>query len=143
MAYCTLTDLEKLVPEDELVQLTDDAGAGTVDAGVVAAAIEDADEEVDAFLAVRYSLPLATVPALVRRISGSLAICQLYSRRSHLKLPESWKDKCDRARRLLETIAKGTLALGAPDPPADADGGVEATHTTDDRVFTKDTLGNY
>lgn len=135
MAYCTLSDIEKRLPEADLLELTDDDGAGVVDEDKVDAAIADADEEIDAFLSVRYGLPFTTTPALVARFSATLAICNLYGRRTHLVLPEQLSDRCKETRRMLEQIAKGAIRLDVPDPATDSDAGVGVTTARDDRVF--------
>ena len=136
MPYCTQTDIEKQIPEDTLIELTDDAGAGSVVTDVIDRAIADAGEEIDAFVSMQYSLPFATTPGLIRRMSVDFTICNLYARRPHLDIPESRKDRCDADRKLLEQIAKGKLKLDVPDPSKDADVGVEATTQKSDRIFS-------
>jgi len=136
MAYCTQSDIEKQIPEDTLIELTDDDAVGAVDSDIVDRAIADADEEIDAYAAMRYSLPFDTTPALLRRMSVDLAICSLYLRRPHLEIPESRRERCSADRKLLEQIAKGYLKLDVPDPTADADAGIETTSAKSDRVFS-------
>lgn len=43
MAYCTQADILKQISEEELIDLTDDTHAGSVNADVVTEAIEKAD----------------------------------------------------------------------------------------------------
>jgi phage gp36-like protein len=136
MAYCTRSDIEKQIPEEILIQLTDDEGTGLVDTDNVDRAIEDADDEIDSFLALAYSLPLASVPGLVRRMSVDLAVCNLYGRRPHLTIPDTRKERCDADRKLLEKIGAGKLSLGGDAPAPSSDSGVETTKTRSDRVFT-------
>ncbi|MDF1592593.1 MAG: DUF1320 domain-containing protein [Desulfobacterales bacterium] len=136
MSYCTQSDIEKQIPEEILIELTDDDGAGVVDTDAVDRAIADADEEIDAFVSMQYGLPFESTPGLIRRMSVNLAICNLYARRPHLDIPESRKDRCSADRKLLEQVAKGTLKLDEPDPTKDADGGVETTRSKSDRIFS-------
>ena len=136
MAYCTQSDIEKQIPEDTLIELTDDDAVGAGDTDNLDRAIADADEEIDAFVSMQYSMPFTSTPALIRKMSVDLAICNLYARRPHLDLPESRKDRCNADRRLLEQIAKGKLKLDVPDPSKDADGGVEVTTSKSDRAFS-------
>ena len=136
MSYCTQTDIEKQISESELIELTDDAAAGSVDTDIVDRAIADADEEIDAFVSMRYSLPFSSTPALVRLMSVDLSICNLYARRDHIELPATRKERCQRHRDRLEKIASGELKLDATDPSADADFGIETTSDKDDRVFS-------
>ena len=57
MAYCTLEDLRNLIPEGELAQLTGETGE-MADEAVVAAAIAQADAQIDAYIGGRYAVPL-------------------------------------------------------------------------------------
>ncbi len=136
MAYCTAEDIAKRLSENILIELTDDDDAGVVDADVVAAAIADADEEIDAFLSMRYTLPFSTTPAIVLRMSADLAVCRLYARRDHIELPKQWADRCQAGRRMLEKMAEGKLRLDVPDPAASSDDGVAVTASKSDRIFT-------
>lgn len=136
MPYCTLADIEKRLPEAVLVDLTDDTGAGVVDTDAVDAAIGDADEEIDAFLAMRYALPFTAVPAIVLRMSADLSVCRLYARRDHLELPKQWADRCAAVRRMLEKFAEGKLKLDVPDSSTNADDGVAVTTSAADRIFS-------
>lgn len=151
MAYCTEGDISKRLPETILIELTDDDGVDVVNLDVVDAAIADADEEVDAFLSMHYTLPFDTTPALVKRMSADLAVCNLYARRDHIELPKQWADRCGATRRMLEKMASGKLRLDVPDPASSSDDGVETTTVKSDRVFslgrssdgTDGTLDNY
>lgn len=134
MAYCTQSDILESLDEDVLIQLTDDDDAGVVDADKVTRAIADADEEIDAYLAVRYSLPFGTTPNLVRKYSVDLAICNLYARRQGA--PEDRADRCEQVRKDLDKIAQGKMALDVPDPAQDDDAGPRATTSRDDRIFS-------
>jgi phage gp36-like protein len=135
MAYCTQADILKQLDEEILIQLTDDDGAGVVDSGNVDRAIADADEEMDGYLSVKYSLPFPTTPNLVRKISVDLAICNLYSRRDDT-MPETRKDNCDKVVKMLDKLAKGTMKLDVPEPASVSDHGVAVTTSKSDRVFT-------
>lgn len=136
MAYCTQGDIEKRIPEAVLIDLTDDDGIGAVASDAVDAAIADADEEIDAFLAIRYSMPFDATPAMVLRLSADLTVCNLYARRAHLDLPKQWETRCAQARRMLEKLADGRMALDVPEPATDSDGGVETIAASSDRVFS-------
>ena len=120
MAYCTLTDLKKHLPETELIRLTDDAGAGVVDEAVVAEAIEGAEAEVNAWIGSRVKLPITgTVPPIVTEIAVVLAIERLFFRQQVMELPGSWQKRVDNSRRLLEKFSKGEVTLGI-EPPLDS-----------------------
>jgi phage gp36-like protein len=145
MPYCTQSDIEKRIPEQTLIELTDDAGADQVDTDAIDAAISDADEEIDAHIGLRHTLPLTTVPTIVGRWSTILAVCHLFARRDHLDLPKQWEQQQAAVRRQLEAVAKGTLSLGADDPdgtPSPA-GTVSMSSSNPTRVFSRDNLSGW
>ena len=143
MAYSTQADIEEQLSEAELIQLTDDANAGVVDASVVARAIADADDEINSYLQERYTVPLNPAPSLVRKLSVDLAVYNLYSRRD-LDAPVRTK-RYEDATRLLKALARGEASLGLEPPPAEAHGeGIQTSLKEADRTFTRrkgDTAG--
>lgn len=153
MPYCTLDDIKQLLPEDVLIQLTDDEAlnpaainpqtpAHAPIIGRVEEAIETADAEVDGYCAVKYTVPLSPVPPVVSKLSVELAIYYLYSRRT---IPEKIEKRYDKAVARLKDIARGLLTLGVdPEPVASASADSAATNkTTGDRVFTRDSLKGF
>lgn len=126
--YATAQDLLKLIPEDEILQLADDTGAGSIlapeVAAVLAEAIDQAGREIDAHVGVVRPVPLSPVPALIANISAKLAVHNLYLRRANREEPDAWQRETSRCLRLLEAIATGKVALGATDgDQANPDGG--------------------
>jgi len=118
VAYCTQDDLIEQITEEELIELTDDAGSGDADADAVARAIADADAEIDSYCGARYAVPFSTVPAIVRKVSVDIAVYNLLTRRAHLRgaVPEERQKRYENAVRLLREIAKGIVTLGASAP---------------------------
>ena len=47
MAYCTLDDIKKLLPEESVLELTDDEALGSIVQGRVDEAIAQADAEIE------------------------------------------------------------------------------------------------
>ncbi|NPA76756.1 MAG: DUF1320 domain-containing protein [Candidatus Diapherotrites archaeon] len=115
MSYCTVDDLRLLLPEDELIELSDDSGVGELDESVVARAIEEAAREVDAYVGLVRTVPIPEdeVPGLVRDITARLAIFHLFRRRALRleQIPEVWQKEREQALRTLERIARGQLKL--------------------------------
>lgn len=108
MAYCTQDDLLKLVPLSELAQITAESG-DTPDAAVVAEAIAKADAEIDAYLAVRYQLPLLETPAQIKNLAVDLALYHLYSRRSIA--PAVRRQKYEDAVAFLKLVGAGKAVI--------------------------------
>ncbi|MCR6497085.1 DUF1320 family protein [Thermomonas sp. S9] len=116
MAYATLADLITRYGEDEIAQRTDRTGSGVVDAAVAQRALDDAQAEIDGYIASRYKLPLPTVPAALARIACDIARYRLWEDVASDEVRRRYED----ARKLLEAIAKGIVSLGLPAvlPPA-------------------------
>jgi phage gp36-like protein len=120
MAYCTQADIEKQLPEAVITALADDTLTGSADADVVAEAIAAAAAEIDAWAGGRYQVPFSPVPDVIRKVSVDIAIYNLFSRRDS-DPPEVRKDRYKAAVKLLESIARGIVTIGAAEaeaPPA-------------------------
>jgi phage gp36-like protein len=135
MAYCTQDDLEHALPEGNLIALTDDEGAGTVDADRAAEAVASADAEIDGYCAVRYAVPFTTAPALIKKCSVDIAIYNLYSRTMET-IPETRAARYKDALRILERIAAGIIELPS-DAEASGDTGGVSSISAGDRLFTR------
>lgn len=134
MSYATQADILEQLDEDILVQLTDDADAGVVDADMVTRAIADADAEIDGYCGTRYDVPFTSVPAMIRKISVDIAIYNLYARRKGT--PEDRQKRYENAVRFLNNVSKGVITLGGDAPAQDLDSGPEATAKKSDRIFS-------
>ena len=64
MPYATLDDLIERAGETEIRQIADRDRDGAIDADVVEAALTDADNLVNGYVAAKYTVPLASVPAV-------------------------------------------------------------------------------
>lgn len=138
--YATLEDLKKQLPEDVLISLSDDAGAGSIDTTVTDTAIEAAGVEIDGYLGGRYALPFDPVPAILTKQAVDIACYNLYARRNGPT--EFWQKRYDNVVRFLVMVAGGKISLGVDDP-ATTGGQDEAVITSSDRIFTRATLGGY
>lgn len=112
MTYATAADLIERYGEPELLAVADRGGSGAIDAWTVERALLDADAEIDAYLAARYPLPLASVPPVLARIACDIARYRLWADRAS----EEVRRRYDDARRFLEFLAKGDVQLGADAP---------------------------
>ena len=122
MAYCSQDDLLLMITVEELSELTTEMGEAP-DLMVVEEAIAKADGEIDAYLGVRYSLPLAGIPDQVRSLSVDMALYHLYSRRSVAPLVR--RQKYEAAVAFLKQVAAGQAVVGGAGDPAGDAGQVE------------------
>lgn len=87
MAYSTLADLQGSITDKILRELTDEENNGKqIIQSKIDAAITIADNEIDGWLAKRYTVPFSPVPALVNSWSVILSIYYLYLNSSE-KIP--------------------------------------------------------
>ncbi|MDA8170314.1 MAG: DUF1320 domain-containing protein [Nitrospiraceae bacterium] len=138
--YCQITDIQNVLREDALIELTDDENLGQINEGRVNECIARADATINAACSSKYIVPFAApVPDLVRMLSEDLAIYYLYSRRGEA-IPESVGEKFKAAKSDLLNIAKGIINLGVADAAAPAVDETEigVNTSTDGRVFTDD-----
>lgn len=105
MPYATQADLEARFGEAAIAGLVSALPASGL--GVILA---DVDAEIDAALAVRYTLPLSTVPPLLVGIACDIARWRLYADEAS----ERTQKAADAARRLLVALGNGGVSLGLP-----------------------------
>lgn len=138
MAYCTQADIEKLLPADELAQITADSG-DLPDADIVTEAIVKADAEIDAYCGKQYAVPFIPVPGRIEALSVDMAIYHLFSRRS--LAPEIRRQKYEDAVAFLKDVSRGLAVIGSTDsPPTSTGGSSEVKFDSQDRVFSRSTL---
>ena len=137
MPYATLSDLIERASETEIRQIADRDRDGVPDAEVIASALADADNLINGYIAARYSLPLPSVPDLVRTWAVSIARHMLHRNGS----PERVKDDYGDALAALKDVSRGTASLpfaaGDAKPSANS-GSVMASHPP--KVFTRPKL---
>ena len=136
MAYSTITDIKKLLPEEALIELTDDENTGAVNDARVTEAIAAADAEIDGYVGGRYGVPLSPVPTAIKRLSVDMAVYHLYSRRQEI-MPETRQVRYDNCVRFLRDVAAGRVSLGIePEPDSATDSTIKVS--APDRDFGDD-----
>ncbi len=143
MPYSTVDDIKKLLPEELLVQLTDDEDTGAVNLARAEEAIAQADAEIDSYCGERLSVPLSPAPEMVRKLSVDIAIYNLYSRMVR-EMPEVRAERYRNAVRKLEGIARGIISLGIAESPASSSSArAETNRPEDGNVFSRDKLRGF
>lgn len=121
MPYATQDNLIARYGTDEVTGISDRGATGLLDEDVVAVALNDASVEMDAYLSIGHTLPLATpYPALLVRLCCELARYALYKD----KASEAVRTAREDAIALLRRIANGeaSLQLASGTPVTDAQG---------------------
>lgn len=117
MSYVTKQQLIDAFGADELVRITDHAGADDIDDDVLAAAIANAERVANSYLAPRYPLPLAQGlvdgSALPYQV-GNVVRYFLYGARP----TEEVESRYEEAIAWLKDLAAGRASLGETDAVA-------------------------
>lgn len=114
--YCSLEDLKQQFPEDKILELADDEGQGEFTDDVLAKidfAIKQAGQEIDAYVAVKYPVPLEPVPDILNKIAIDIASYNLFTRRGIEEDEKAILNRYKNAVYLLKMIAEGKLELSA------------------------------
>lgn len=142
--YAVLDDILERISESELIGLTNDEGGDTVDTSVVDRAIADAGSLVDGYCQSRDLLPFQSVPPLIRMVTVDLAVFNLFSRRTHIDVPDGVKARQKQAVDTLKQIQAGKI------PVVDGSGetvGSDEPETiqvaANDALFSKEELDKY
>lgn len=125
MSYCIYTDLVERFGAKELSELTNMMGP----CPAIDDAINDATAEIDSYLAVRYSLPIASpVPAVLKRCACELARYFLWDDNITDHIRQRYEDSIT----ILKSIANGTMVLpinGSSIQQPSRSGGVQFSST--------------
>lgn len=111
--YCTTQDLIDTFGRGEIEQLSQRDGiTGGLNQDVINKAMGMADSEINVYLEGRYTLPLPTVPLIVKQIAADLARYYLHTR---IDDDHPVAKRYLQRIRLLAAISSGKCALGLDD----------------------------
>lgn len=119
--YASVQDCIDRRGEENLRPLADDPHAETLAWDELEAALEDASDEIDAYVGARRELPLDPVPRVLQRLCVEIGI---YRRADSAdRGTEEMRRRYGDGIRLLKDIQAGKASLGPadPDPPARAE----------------------
>ncbi len=118
MAYSTRADLARRVGgEDRLIQLADLDGDGLEDAGVVEAAIAEADSLIDSYAKKRHAVPIANASPDLLGKSARMAVRALRNWKGMPLSTDADDERVDLA--WLRDVADGRVAVAvSPTPEA-------------------------
>ncbi|MFA6688867.1 MAG: DUF1320 domain-containing protein [Sphaerochaetaceae bacterium] len=146
MNYCTLEDIRGHLPDNRLVELTDDTNpnsTGVIGTAVVGKAIEESSTLIDSYIGKRYALPPPMVPSVLRMICIDFSICALYDRRAELIVSEGMEARYKKAMDVLKSIAAGNTVLDIPlkaDESSGSEDSFAAVYDAGEPCFTMDNM---
>lgn len=113
MSYAVIADLiPRYVPEGVAKNITDDEAYAEVDETLVNQCLADAETLVDSYLVDVYSLPLASVPEIIKSETCQIARFYVYERKGLLEESPHVKTSFEDALKLLGKIQSGELKMG-------------------------------
>jgi len=142
MPYIAQDDLVPArLSEKELIELTDDDGAGEVNADVVTAAIDRAGATLDSYAGTIYALPLV-VSEQIKGLALDLAVYYLFARRR--RVPEELQTIYDRAISFLRDVSTGKVSLDQPGKTqTSGTGAATKDHESSPDVFDDNKIGEW
>lgn len=109
MAYATQTDITSRYSMTELLISADRDNNGTLDAGIVAQALDDATSEIDAYLSARVQVPLLVVPDFIKRICVDIAVYRMSENAA--SLTDEKRRRFDDAILMLSKASSGDVMI--------------------------------
>jgi phage gp36-like protein len=138
MAYCTVQELTDRYSERMLTDISDrgENATGAINAALIDRAVADADALIDGYLKVRYRLPLASVPRLVKDLSLRISIYYAHAHVAADKIEADYKE----ALKTLQHISQGLIQLDVDGAEPAASGAAEVRTNDPDRRLTAATM---
>lgn len=141
MSYATLSDLVEQFGDREVLALADRNNDGVADSALVASALKKASDEIDAYLAARFPLPLSVVPSQLVDICCDIARYKLSG--AEVTEVDTVRTRYKDAVKKLESIRDGKIDIGlsvAGQAPAES---ASVQVTGGGRTFDRASLGDY
>lgn len=148
MNYCTRQEVREMLKDDALntiigdQYIEDPAQREALAGPIIDAAVEDAEGEIDGYLAKRYSVPLAAVPKVINKFAKDIAVYNLYSR---IGIDESGEEKnylnrYHSAIKFLTLVAEGKVSLGAQGDDRQTAASTGFSMQSNPRIFGRSSL---
>ena len=110
--FATLEAMTEKFGERELIGLTDNEKPyqDVINMDKLNAAMDEANSEIEGYIAARYSLPLQTVPPFLKSLACHMA--RYHACTGTMSDNDPIKTRYENAVKSLKEISKGTIALG-------------------------------
>lgn len=128
MAYATIDDVFKRYPP--ISTMVGTGGNDVASADVSSIYIADAESYVNAYLGVRYTLPLATEP-LVTQLTSDIALYKMVEDKAP-RIPEFMEKRFASVTKMLEMLRDGQMILTATSQTVNSGGNQEAWASNQD-----------
>lgn len=141
MTYATQQDMIDRFGDREVIALSDRDNNGVIDVPVLLAGLVAADNEINAYLAGAYSLPLSITLPIVRDFACDISRYRLCS--AEVVQTDEVRDRYKDAIKFFEKVASGKISLGVNllNQQTSMVGSVKSISPS--RVFNADSLRDY
>lgn len=138
MAYCDRVDIQRVIAEQDLRELTSDGEQ--IDWAVVDDAILRASSIVDSYISVRYSVPITPTPKILEDKTVSIAVYLIYEKRAAgmTEVPNDVRRRYEDALAWLKEVRDGKATLI---PSGTGDEGIR--YKSRKRIFDEKWEGRY
>lgn len=137
--YATQADMEAYFGSAELLIAADREGSGSLaDAtviSVITAALLAATEDIDSYLALRYDLPLTSVPGVLMRRCCDIAMHYLSIASASMTEDKETRNKA--AVTWLTKVSKGDVTLGPEEEEVSVQDEATISSDSETRLFTR------
>lgn len=148
MAYSTIPEVTDAIKEQMLDDIIGDEFIEDLEerqrrlVPLAQKAIEDADAEIDGYLAKRYQVPLAPTPRVLNKFSIDIAVYNLASRRG---IDEGEREKTiltryQNAIKFLTLVAEGKVSLGINGESVQSAAQTGFNIQSSDRLFSRGSM---
>ena len=146
MAYCEQSDLNDVLTNDELIQLTDDKNTGNIVTARITAAIAQADNLINSYCRAQHTISDWTgddIPELIKDLSVRMTKYFLWKRRRKGQIDEEIKNAYDNDMKTLKGINKGDIKLEDAESFANTGEIISSNKASTDKVYTSTELAKY
>lgn len=126
MPYAEQSDIVATHGQDLLETVAARGDDDAIDATAVSLALESASSEIDSYLSMRYTTPIAAPTRMVKQVCVDIAVYRLAY--TAAALTEEMRKRYEDAIAWLRSVAKGEATVIGAEPPASdgSDGGSAA-----------------
>ena len=114
MSYASIDDARIRYGDELILTLCPATDEDTPDHRPLNRGLIDATDEIDGYLGARYTLPIEPAPDILKRLCVDIALYRVASEAD--MATEERRLRYKDAVKMLESISKGTVTLGLPDP---------------------------
>lgn len=149
MSYATVANTKAKYSSELLIRLTNFEGVDNFTAitdAVLSAALDDASNLMDGYIAERYPTPLASPPTYFEVDCMTIAVMLLIQRKGYLQnTPDEalYNAGQDVLKMRYEKISQGKLSIGTGDGTGETVPATNVQATYPEKIFSQETLDLY